>query len=75
MIYRSIITPVTPAVTIHLPSELVGKHVEVLAFEIEKKQPNISLKKPDHDEIKAFYQTYQVDMNGFKFNRTEANER
>jgi hypothetical protein len=70
--YRAIITPKETTLTIELPDQLVGKSVEVIAFEIE----NQSLrKKPTKKEINLFYATYQVDMKGFKFNRDEANER
>ena len=69
--YRAIITPKEPRLTIELPQEMVGKLVEVQAFDI---QPDKS-RKPTATEIKSFYTSYQVDMSGFKFNRDEANER
>lgn len=71
--YRSIVVPKENKLTIELPDQLVGKEVEVLAFEIDKDQPLSG--KPSIDEIRSFYRTYQVDMTGFKFDRDEANER
>lgn len=71
--YRAIITPKETTLTIELPEQLVGKPVEVLAFELEKtQQPR---KKPSAEEINLFYASYQIDMSGYKFNRDEANER
>ena len=71
--YRAIITPKQTKLTIDLPEEMVGKAVEVLAFEIEKSPP--PRKKPSAEEINSFYDKCQIDMTGFKFNREEANER
>lgn len=71
--YRAIIVPKEKKLTIELPDQLVGKEVEILAFEIDKDQPLSG--KPSIDEIRAFYRTYQVDMTGFTFSRAEANER
>ena len=71
--YRAIITPTETSLTIKLPEELVGKPVEVLAFELEKSPP--ARKKPSAEEINSFYDKYQIDMTGFKFSRDEANER
>jgi hypothetical protein len=73
--YRAIITPKETTLTIELPEQLVGKSVEVIAFEIDKTEGSDLRKKPSVEEINSFYSTYQVDMAGFKFNRDEANER
>ncbi len=73
--YRAIITPTQTSLTIELPEDLVGKPVEVLAFNIQKSDVLADRKKPSIEEIKKFYAAYQVDMSGFKFNRDEANER
>lgn len=35
IMFRKIITPKDPVVTMRLPDEMVGKPVEVIAFEIE----------------------------------------
>jgi hypothetical protein len=73
--YRAIITPKETKVTIELPQEMVGKPVEVIAFDIQKSGPFEPREKPTREEINRFYKTYNVDMTGFKFNRDEANER
>ena len=72
--YRAIITPTETTLTIELPDELVGKPVEVLAFEIIK-----AIDKPVENrtfaEAVAFWDAHAVDMSNFKFDREEANER
>ena len=73
--FRAIITPNQTSLTIELPQELVGKPVEVLAVEIDKLGSALPKTKPTPEEIASFYDQFQVDMTGFKFNRDEANER
>ncbi len=81
--YRSIITPKETKLTIELPYEMVGKAVEVLAFEIEKKETPtekpedlpVGRRKRTFEEAIAFWDSMAVDMSNFKFNREEANER
>jgi hypothetical protein len=73
--FRAIITPTETKLTIDLPEELVGRKVEVIAFDILKTEQVHLRKKPSAKEINSFYGTYQVDMTDFKFNRDEANER
>lgn len=81
--YRAIITPKQTKLTIDLPEEMVGKPVEVLAFEIEKngetivKPENLATgnRKRTFEEAIAFWDSMAVDMSNFKFNREEANER
>ncbi|MBY0435399.1 MAG: hypothetical protein K2U26_14940 [Cyclobacteriaceae bacterium] len=77
--YRAIITPKETTLTIELPEQMVGKPVEVLAFEIEKNGDSISLtsgkRKRTFEEAIALWDSMAVDMSNFKFNREEANER
>ena len=81
--YRAIITPKQTKLTIDLPEEMVGKPVEVLAFEIEKNGETIVTsenlatgnRKRTFEEAIAFWDSMAVDMSNFKFNREEANER
>jgi hypothetical protein len=73
--YRAIITPKETKLTIDLPEELIGKPVEVLAFELLKTEQGQQRKKPSAEEIDLFYKKYQIDMSNFRFNRDEANER
>ncbi len=81
--YRSIITPKETKLTIELPQDMVGKPVEVLAFEIEKNaettvdQDDLTKKRTKRTfaEAIALWDSMAVDMSNFKFNREEANER
>ena len=81
--YRAIITPKETTLTIELPDQLVGKSVEVIAFEIEKNSESFvsdskltkNKAKRTFEEAVAFWDSMAVDMSDFKFNREEANER
>lgn len=81
--FRTIITPKETTLTIELPDQMVGKTVEVIAFEIEKNGETIvkpedlveSKPKRTFEEAVAFWDSMAVDMSNFKFNREEANER
>ena len=73
--FRTILTPKVKSLTIELPQELIGKPVEILAFEITKTTSQQTRNKPSAAEISAFYEKFQINMSGFRFNREEANER
>jgi hypothetical protein len=81
--YRAIITPKETKLIIELPKELVGRPVEILAFEIEKigeatvKPQELTETKPKRtfDDAVKFWDAMAVDMSNFTFNREEANER
>lgn len=76
---RTIVKPTKNSLTLQLPDDLVGKTVEVIAFEIE---PDISLssgkknldKEKRMQEIEKGLSNYRIDLSGFKFNRDEAND-
>lgn len=75
--YRQIIIPENTKVFLQLPTEFVGKEVEVIAFAIDE-----SLQLPKHNDGKyslenarKFFDANKIDMSDFKFNRDEANER
>lgn len=75
MMLREIITPLEPVVTVRLPEEMVGKTVEVIAFEIEDttiKKPSFNREQRLHliDDLTA---NTLVDLTNFTFNRDEAN--
>lgn len=55
--------------------KMVGKSVEVIAFDVLDSDLVRDGKKPTSEEAKSFYSTYQVNMSGYTFNREEANER
>jgi len=73
MLLREIITPTQAAVTVLLPDEMIGKTVEVIAFEIEEK-PGKTTREERLASIEAITGKHRVDLRNFKFNRDEAND-
>ena len=69
---REIITTAKSRVTLQLPEEMVGKTVEVIAFEINEEK-NLLTKAQRVKQIEELTKNYLVDLSGFKFNRDEAN--
>jgi hypothetical protein len=72
MLLREIITPTQSAVTVFLPEEMVGKTVEVIAFEIGV-QPEKTTREERLAHIEAITGKHRVDLRNFKFDRDEAN--
>ena len=72
--YRKIIDVVNEEnLFIQLPKEYLNKQVEVIAFEVEKINEKVDKKK--FNDAMAFFDTLNVDMSNFKFDRDEANKR
>ena len=72
---REIIKPTGPLYTMRLPEELVGKTVEVIAFEVgdeDAAQTPLSFEERV-ERIKAITKNSLTDLRSFKFNRDEAN--
>lgn len=75
---RQIITPKEPVITMRIPDDMVGKSVEVIAFEIERVNIDGRVQSSDDSGFNraAFIQSlegYRVDLSGFVFNRDDAN--
>ena len=76
---REIIKPERNTYLLQLPDEMVGKTVEVIAFEIEEKKPNLPQENAEQlrgemDEILSKYNRHpKITHEGFKFDRDEAN--
>jgi hypothetical protein len=72
---REIITPQSPIVTVRLPEEMVGKTVEVIAFEIEPEitKDNKPTKEQELQRIRDLTSSSLIDLSNFKFDRNEAN--
>lgn len=69
---REIIVPAENKVTLQLPDEMVGKEVEIIAFELGKTsgtEAPASLKN-----IQEIFEGCRVNLSGFVFNRDEAND-
>jgi len=63
---RTIVTPTESKLIIDLPSEMVGKSIEVIAFEIE---PSREKKRTYEDAVK-FYKKNSIDFSKLeKWNR------
>ena len=68
---REIVKPERNTYLLQLPDEMVGKTVEVIAFEIEE---NIAINpKKSISELRNELDGLTVDMKDFKFDRNEAN--
>ena len=74
---RQIITPLQSSFTLQFPPDMLGKTVEIIAFELEQPgKPQIS---NDSDKILRLKRIEDltkdklVDLSNFKFNRDEAN--
>ncbi len=72
---REIITPQSSVVTVRLPEEMVGKTVEVIAFEIEPENiiDNKLTKEQELQRIRDLTSSSLIDLSNFKFDRNEAN--
>jgi hypothetical protein len=72
---RKIIIPTEKTYTIELPEEFIGKQVEVLAFEVENQVDKLSQPKyKTVEELKKALEPYTINMQGYKFDRDEAND-
>lgn len=72
--YRAIITPKETTLTIELPYQMIGKSVEVIAFEIEKngenvvnpEDPSTGNRKWSYEEAVSFYKANAIDFSKIK---------
>jgi hypothetical protein len=72
MLLREIIIPKKTSVTLRLPQAMVGKTIELIAFEIEANE-NKQTPEQYAKQIDDLTKDSLVDLSGFVFNRTEAN--
>jgi len=71
---REIISPAEQNVTLRLPEEMIGKTVEVIAFEIADEQITPVLTKSQRwARIRNLTKDTLTDLSNFKFSRDEAN--
>lgn len=76
---RQIIKPLESNFTIQLPNDLLGKTVEIIAFEITEQsgadEINTDIaKKMRLKRIEDLTKDKLVDLSNFKFSRDEAND-
>ena len=74
---REIIVPTCNSYTLTLPDEMIGKRVEVIAFELNKDvigndETTIDQNQMVND-IREIFKGNLLDMSNFNFNRDEAN--
>ena len=86
---REIIVPTSNTYMLNLPDKLIGKKVEVIAFEIEEKPAsnreenirkfneslaNLNMNREQKlSKIQEIFKDSLVDLSNFKFDRDEAN--
>ena len=72
---REIIVPTSNAYVLNLPDEMIGKQVEVIAFEIEKPDQNseIPVREGDISKIREIFKNSLIDLSSYKFDRDQAN--
>lgn len=66
---REIVVPENNKIELTIPDNFIGKRIEILAFEMEEfpVNPQNKLNRP--------FTVADVKVEGYKFNREEANER
>lgn len=75
---RQIIFPTSNTYTLKLPDELVGKEVEVLAFEI-RDENEATIRDDKHKSLNKYvkasdiFKDCRVDLTNYKFDRDAAN--
>jgi hypothetical protein len=76
---RQIIIPTSNTYILNLPDELLGKEVEVLAFELQKEGVLVDFKTDELlipktiSKASDIFNDCMVDLSKYKFNRDEAN--
>jgi hypothetical protein len=64
------ITPNQPTISFDIPTEYVGKQIEVIAF-----AKGEGFTKEQSSKKKVTFDALSIDTRGYKFNRDEANAR
>jgi hypothetical protein len=75
---RQIITPLESSFTLQFPNDMIGKKIEIIAFELkdQTKEPEINSESDRLLRLKRIEELTKdkmVDLSNFKFNRDEAN--
>jgi hypothetical protein len=68
---RTVITPDNATVTFAIPESYVGHMLEIITTVVDEPNETILYTK----KRKKTFSSFSLDINGFKFNRDEANER
>ena len=65
---REIVVPENNKIDLKVPDNFIGEEIEVLAIKIDKQNDFRNIKDESFDSI-------QLNLSGYKFNREEANKR
>ena len=73
---REIVKSAGNSYTLNLPNEMVGKTVEVIAFEISEEKQNFNIGSKDNlnSIIQRYSQYPPTSHHNYKFNRDEAKD-
>ncbi|MEO8884978.1 MAG: hypothetical protein ABI367_02875 [Mucilaginibacter sp.] len=75
---RTILKSDNNQLTLQLPNDMVGKMIEVIAFEIDQITPSKNTNDLEKAEkiaaIDKALSKHRVDLSNFKFDRDEAND-
>lgn len=75
---RTILKSDNNRLTLQLPNEMVGKRIEVIAFEIDQVQPVENIQDLETSEkieaIDKALNKYRVDLSNYQFDRNDAND-
>jgi len=69
--YRQVILATENKLVLQLPNEMVGKRVEIIAKTIDAP---LVLDESKRKEIGNIFNGFRVSLEGYKFNRDEAND-
>jgi hypothetical protein len=72
---RRIIIPTAKNHSILLPESYYGKRVIVTVSALDENVGNSKDRLTKAAKARAFFNSFQIDITGFKFDREEANER
>ena len=72
---QQIFVPSASNHTVMLPEMYYGKKVMITVSTVDEKVENSKSGLTKAEEVRAFFNSFQIDMSSFKFNREEANER
>lgn len=71
---REIIVPTENTYVLHLPDAMIGRQVEVIAFDLGKTVEPPMGNAEKMERLRASLDGLRVDLSGFKFDRDEAND-
>ena len=77
---RKIIIPLQETYILQLPTDFIGKKIEVLVFELDtdkfldEEEQQIKEKEARIQYLRQVLEKNRVDLKGYRFDRNEANE-